>query len=268
MGNGMDIIIAENLYKTYHQDGQAVAVLKGVNLKVKKREIISIIGPSGVGKSTLLHLLGALNRPTKGKVFLEREEVYNLNDGELATLRNRRIGFLFQFHHLLSEFTALENVMMPGLIRVQSPPHQNKFGTGQAKSPEGQAYGAGKVQSHREIEKRARKILEEMGLRKRLAHRPCELSGGEQQRVALARALVNEPDVIIADEPTGNLDRKTAEAIHSLLWKLNKEKGKTLILATHNEELAKRTERMVRLVDGKIVTTENTEKTTENTEIL
>jgi len=221
-----DILVARNLYKTYYRDDQAVPVLKGVNLKVKKREIISIIGPSGVGKSTLLHLLGALNRPTKGKIFLEREEVYNLNDGELATLRNRKIGFLFQFHYLLSEFTALENVMMPGLIRVQS---------------------------HREIEERAREILEEMGLGKRLDHRPCELSGGEQQRVALARALVNEPDVIIADEPTGNLDRKTAEAIHSLLWELNSEKGKTLILATHNEKLARRAKRIVCLVDGRVV---------------
>jgi lipoprotein-releasing system ATP-binding protein len=243
-----DIIVAENLYKTYYRDGQAVPVLKGVNLKVKKKEIISIVGPSGVGKSTLLHLLGALNRPTKGKVFLEREEVYNLNDGELAALRNRKIGFLFQFHHLLSEFTALENVMMPGLISSQF-----------ARRRRGPAPLGRRVRSS-EIEERARKILEEMGLRKRLDHRPCELSGGEQQRVALARALVNEPDVMIADEPTGNLDRKTAEAIHSLLWKLNKEKGKTLILATHNEKLSRRAKRIVRLVDGKIIAAETQKK--------
>ncbi|MCG2677185.1 ABC transporter ATP-binding protein [bacterium] len=273
-----DIIVAEGLYKTYYRDGQAVPVLKGVNLKVKKGEIISIVGPSGVGKSTLLHLLGALDRPTKGKVFLEREEVYNLNDGELATLRNRRIGFLFQFHHLLSEFTALENVMMPGLISSSAPKGRDlafggEFGVrlssrGDPRSPrESSEIGerareilprragrrrVGVSASLREIGERARKILEEMGLGKRLDHRPCEISGGEQQRVALARALVNEPDVIIADEPTGNLDRKTAEAIHSLLWKLNKEKGKTLILATHNEELARRAKRLVRLVDGRI----------------
>ncbi|MCK4648735.1 ABC transporter ATP-binding protein [bacterium] len=240
-----DIIVARNLYKTYHQNSQAVPVLKGVNLKVRRGEIISIVGPSGVGKSTLLHLLGALDKPTKGKVFLGTEEVYSLDDKEIATLRNRRIGFLFQFHHLLSEFTALENVMMPLLISSKfSIPKESR----------------GARARSLEIEERARKILEEMGLGKRLDHRPCELSGGEQQRVALARALVNEPDVIIADEPTGNLDRKTAEAIHSLLWKLNKERGKTLILATHNEKLARRAKRMVRLVDGKIVTAETQKK--------
>ena len=240
-----DILVARNLYKTYHQDGQAVPVLKGVNLKIRKGEIISIVGPSGVGKSTLLHLLGALDKPTKGKVFFGKEEVYSLDDKELATLRNRRIGFLFQFHHLLSEFTALENVMMPLLISAE-------FGI--PKESRGARAGSSK------IEERAREILEEMGLGKRLDHRPCELSGGEQQRVALARALVNEPDVIIADEPTGNLDRKTAEAIHSLLWKLNKEKGKTLVLATHNEKLARRAKRIVRLIDGKIVTAETQKK--------
>ncbi len=236
-----DIIVAQDLCKTYYRNGQAIPVLKGVNLKVKKGEIISIVGPSGVGKSTLLHLLGALDKPTKGKVFLGEEEVYSLDDKELATFRNRRIGFLFQFHHLLSEFTALENVMMPGLIRVPSPKSLPRR-------------PAGKVQSRQEVEERAKGILEEMGLGKRLDHRPCELSGGEQQRVALARALVNEPDVIIADEPTGNLDRKTGEAIHRLLWRLNQKKRKTLIIATHNEELARRAERMIRLADGKIVT--------------
>ncbi len=231
-----NILVAENLYKTYHQDSQAIPVLKGVNLKVRKGEIISIVGPSGVGKSTLLHLLGALDKPTKGKVFLGKEEVYSLDDEEIATLRNRRIGFLFQFHHLLSEFTALENVMMPGFINSDIRYQIS------------------------DIKKRARSILEEMGLGKRLDHRPCELSGGEQQRVALARALVNEPEIIIADEPTGNLDKKTGEAMHRLLWSANKKKGKTLIIATHNEELAKKAERMVRLVDGKIIAAETQKK--------
>lgn len=228
-----DIIVTQDLYKIYYRNGQAVPVLKEVNLKVKKGEVIFIVGPSGVGKSTLLHLLGALDRPTKGKVFLGEEELGNLNDKELATLRNRRIGFLFQFHHLLSEFTALENVMMPLLI-----------------SSDVSASG-GKHQMSDAREK-ARGILEEMGLGRRLDHKPCELSGGEQQRVALARALVNEPEIIIADEPTGNLDRKTGETIHRLLWRLNKNKKKTLIIATHNEELARRTGRIIRLADGKI----------------
>lgn len=236
-----DILVAKNLYKTYYQDGQAVPVLKGVNLKVRKGEIISIVGPSGVGKSTLLHLLGALDKPTKGKVFLGKEEVYSLDDKELATLRNRRIGFLFQFHHLLNEFTALENVMMPLLIGLD-----------------------GRYQIS-DVRKKAREILEEMGLGKRLDHRPCELSGGEQQRVALARALVNEPEIIIADEPTGNLDKKTGEAMHRLLWSANKKKGKALVIATHNEELARRAERMVRLVDGKIIAAE-TQKTSRSAE--
>jgi lipoprotein-releasing system ATP-binding protein len=221
------IILTQDLYKTYSQDGHQVPVLKGINLKIRKGEIIAVVGPSGVGKSTLLHLLGALDRPTKGKVFLEKEEIYHLDDSGLAALRNRRIGFLFQFHHLLSDFTALENVMIPGLMRAQSQP---------------------------EAVFRAREILAELGLGKRLNHRPSELSGGEQQRVALARALVNDPEIIITDEPTGNLDRATGEKIYELLWRLNEAKNKTLIIATHNEHLAARAERIIRLVDGQAVT--------------
>jgi len=187
-------------------------------------EIISIVGASGVGKSTLLHLMGALDRPTDGTVLYEGQDIFQLTDRELARFRNRELGFVFQFHHLLPEFSAIENVMMPALI-------------------------AGR--SKEEARQTAADILKNVGLTGRERHRPGELSGGEQQRVAVARALVNDPKVVLADEPTGNLDRKTSEEVHDLLWKLNERMNQTFIIATHNEGLAQRSDRVIRLADGR-----------------
>jgi lipoprotein-releasing system ATP-binding protein len=183
------------------------------------------VGASGVGKSTLLHILGTLDRPTSGKVYFGGVDIFQLKDHELAEFRNRNIGFLFQFHHLLGEFTALENVMMPLLIgRV------------------------GKEEAARD----AKGILEAVGLGARFSHKPGELSGGEQQRVAIARALVHHPDLVLADEPTGNLDSQTSASIYELLRRLNEERGQTFIIVTHNSHLADQMDRVIRLVDGKV----------------
>ena len=186
-------------------------------------EMVGVVGASGVGKSTLLHILGTLDRPDKGKVNLNSTDIFSLDDRQLASFRNKTIGFVFQFHHLLPEFTALENVMMPQLI-------------------------AGEKEE--KIKDKARNILNELGLLPRADHRPGELSGGEQQRVAVARALINDPLVVIADEPSGNLDKKNKEELHELLSDLNKNKNQTFIIATHNEELAKKANRVYRLKDG------------------
>jgi len=199
-------------------------VLKGVNLTVSAGEIISVVGASGVGKSTLLNLIGTLDRPTGGTILYEDRDIFKLTDRELAQFRNRDIGFVFQFHHLMPEFSAIENVMMPALI-------------------------AGNKKE--EAQKQAAQLLQLVGLQGREHHRPSELSGGEQQRVAVARALVNDPKVLLADEPTGNLDRKTSEAIHDLLWELNEKLNQTFIIVTHNESLAQRSDRIIRLADGK-----------------
>jgi lipoprotein-releasing system ATP-binding protein len=200
-------------------------ILKGVNLTVRRGEFLSIAGPSGVGKSTLLHILGGLDRPTAGEVYYEGVEISRLPEGELAAFRNQTVGFVFQFHHLLPEFTALENTMMPALIGRQ---------------PLARAQEA------------AKGILQRVGLAERLTHRPGELSGGEQQRVAIARALALSPDVLLADEPTGNLDSKTGEAIFDLLRELNQEQGLTVVLVTHNEWFARRTDRLLRMADGQL----------------
>ena len=220
-----NLIRVVDLYKSYYDGLTELPVLKGVDLQVKKAEIIAIVGASGVGKSTLLHLLGGLDRPTEGTIFYEGEDIFALNDQELDRFRNEEIGFIFQFHHLLPEFTALENVAMPGLIaRQKSDVAQN----------------------------RAKELLEYVGLGERLEHRPFELSGGERQRVAIARALVNQPKVVLADEPTGNLDQKTSEAVHDLLWTLNDQFKQTFIIVTHNQTLAQRADRLVQLVDGQV----------------
>ncbi len=205
--------------------GKIVEVLKGIDLTVAAGEMLAIEGASGAGKSTLLHILGALDRPTGGSVLFEGRDLFQQSDGDLAEFRNRHIGFVFQFHHLLPEFTAAENVMIPGLIQGMD---------------------------EKEISRRAEKILGELGLGERLQHKPGELSGGEQQRVAVARALILGPRAILADEPTGNLDTKTGEEVHSLLVRINREQGITIIVVTHNPALAVRMNRRILLVDGKL----------------
>jgi lipoprotein-releasing system ATP-binding protein len=211
------------LCKTYEIVRNKVEVLNGIDLELEAATTTALVGASGAGKSTLLHILGALDRPTSGTVEFCGEDLFRKNDGDLASFRNRSIGFVFQFHHLLSEFTALENVMMPALI---------------ARVPRDQA----RVM--------AEELLADVGLTQRLTHRPGELSGGEQQRVAIARALVMSPALLLADEPTGNLDMKTSDGVHAVLAELQQKKGLTLVVVTHNERLAAAMGRTVRLVDG------------------
>jgi lipoprotein-releasing system ATP-binding protein len=200
-------------------------VLKGIDLKIGEGEILAIVGPSGVGKSTLLHILGALDRPNKGEIILDSTSVFSMSDQELSSFRNRMIGFVFQFHHLLPEFTALENVSIPGLIARNDP---------------------------KNVYRKAREILLEVGLGERLGHKPRELSGGEQQRVAFARSMINDPALILADEPSGNLDMANSQSLHELIWNMVREKGKTFVIVTHNKELALQADRIIELYDGKI----------------
>jgi len=218
-----EILRAVDLHKSYFSGPVELPVLKGINIAIEAGEIISVIGASGVGKSTLLHLLGALDRPTDGIVYYEDQDIFGFTDRKLARFRNDEVGFIFQFHHLMPEFSAVENVMMPALIA-----------------------GKKKEQS-REL---AMELLRKVGLGGREKHRPGELSGGEQQRVAVARSLVNDPKVILADEPTGNLDENTSEEVHDLIWELNERTNQTFIIATHNQNLAQRSDRIIRLADG------------------
>ncbi len=214
------------LRKVYIQeDGSELSILEGVEVAVAPAEAVAIVGASGSGKSTLLHLLGGLDRPTKGEVILAGRTLSGLSDRELADVRNRQIGFVFQFHHLLREFTALENVMMPLLIGGRSEAESNA---------------------------RAEELLGQVGLGQRLTHKPWQLSGGEQQRVAVARALACSPAVVIADEPSGNLDTHTAEQLHDLFFRLRAEHGIALVLATHNRELADRADRILQLKEGQL----------------
>lgn len=197
--------------------------MNGIDLEIAQGEMLAVVGASGAGKSTLLHVIGGLERPSAGTVHFGGTDIYAQSPDRIARFRNERVGFVFQFHHLLPEFTALENVMMPVLIRRETKEHAADL---------------------------AEKLLAEVGLGSRIHHRPGELSGGEQQRVAVARALVLNPAVILADEPTGNLDTHTGEAMHDLLKKLNKEKGTTFIIVTHNDKLALRADRIFRMADG------------------
>ncbi|GJM17258.1 MAG: lipoprotein-releasing system ATP-binding protein LolD [Thermodesulfobacteriota bacterium] len=220
------LIQVKGLWKVFETVGGRVEALKGIDLNIPHGETLAVVGVSGSGKSTLLHILGTLEHPSKGEVTYSENNVFDRNDREIAAFRNSEIGFVFQFHYLLPEFSALENVMMPCLIKG--------LDTEQARMM-------------------AEDILDKVGLSQRLEHRPGELSGGEQQRVAIARAVVLKPKVLLADEPTGNLDLHTGEAILDLILMLNSEYGITSILVTHNMELANRLNRRIRLADGKIV---------------
>ena len=220
------LIQAVDLHRIFFVGQQKLYVLKGINLEVKVGEMLGIVGASGVGKSTLLHLMGTLDRPNQVKVFFNGFDLFSLADEKLAHFRNQKIGFVFQFHHLLPEFSALENTLIPALI---------------------------KREDKRKARERAVELLTEIGLGQRLHNKPGELSGGEQQRVAVARALMNDPEIILADEPTGNLDRQTGEAVFQLLCRLNKEKGKTFVIVTHSQEMALKMDRVLKLVDGSIL---------------
>ncbi len=215
------MIRIENLTKRFGE----LQVLKGVSLEVERGEVISIVGPSGAGKTTLLQLIGTLDKPTDGKIFFNDEELSRMNNKRLATFRNRHIGFVFQFHQLLPEFTALENIIIPALI-------------------------AGR--DRKEAEKEAMELLKIMKLEERAGHKPAEMSGGENQRIAVARALINHPDVILADEPSGSLDSKNKEELHKLFFDLRDKFGQTFIIVTHDETLAALTDRTIRMVDGTI----------------
>jgi len=242
------LLEARDVHKSYYQGRIEVRALVGINLRIMESEVVTIFGPSGAGKSTLLHILGGLDRPTKGEVIFQSRNITTLSDNELARLRNREVGFIFQFHHLLPEFTALENVMMPILISQSSSP-KDRVGNSSSRMMK---------QRREKIEEEALKVLTEVGLKDRINHRPNELSAGEQQRVAVARALANSPKAILADEPTGNLDKKTGETVFELLLGLNRERGKTLIIVTHNDVLVERiasldSGRVIHLRDGRII---------------
>ncbi len=216
------MIISKQITKSFDN----LEVLKGIDLSINKGEIVSIVGPSGAGKTTLLQILGTLDKPDKGTVFYDSVDVCKMNDRELASFRNKYIGFVFQFHQLLPEFTSLENVMIPALI-------------GNAK------FSA--------AEKRAKDILDYLGLTERISHKPAELSGGEKQRVAVARALVNKPSVVFADEPSGSLDTQNKEELHKLFFDLRTELNQTFVIVTHDEQLAQSTDRIIHMKDGVIL---------------
>ena len=216
------MIKAENIHKSFG----SLEVLKGVTLNIKPSEVVSIVGPSGAGKTTLLQILGTLSKPDSGSLFINGKQIDTLDDNALSDFRNRKIGFVFQFHHLLPEFTALENVMIPALIARRD---------------------------RREVEREALELLKMMELSDRTTHKPSALSGGEQQRVAIARALINRPALLLADEPSGNLDSKNRDHIHSLFFRLREELGQTTIIVTHDEGLASMADRKISMRDGLIL---------------
>ena len=226
MDENVVFLKVENLGRTYASDGTLTEVLKGVSFEVAAGDVLAVSGPSGAGKSTLLHILGTLDRPTTGEVLYKGDNIFKFDRKQTCCFRNRKLGFIFQFHHLLPEFTALENTMMPALIAGEEKIHARE---------------------------KAEKILLRVGLEKRFTHKPGELSGGEQQRVAVARSLMMDPEIVLADEPTGNLDVRTGMEVFNLLMELNREIGMTLIIVTHNESFSGKMPRQIRLVDGRIV---------------
>lgn len=215
------MISVRNIKKAYGQ----LQVLKGVDLTIQRGEFVSIVGKSGAGKSTLLHIMGTLDQADEGALIINEEDISHLNAKKLANFRNQNIGFVFQFHHLLPEFTALENVCIPAFIQGQT---------------------------EQKAEVRAKELLDYLGLAERLSHKPTQLSGGEQQRVAVARALMNDPAIVLADEPSGNLDSATSQELHQLLFKLRDDFQKTFVIVTHNEDLATMSDRTLKMVDGKL----------------
>ena len=221
-----ELIAAVDIQKSFRTEAGELQVLKNINLSIHEGEMVSITGASGAGKSTLMHILGALDRPTSGKILFRAADVFSMDESSLALFRNRSIGFVFQFHHLLPEFNALENTMLPGLISKST---------------------------YEEVEQKAKKLLADLGLSRRLHHRPGELSGGEQQRVAVARALMQDSGLVLADEPTGNLDTATGNSLFELFLDLNKTKKITFVIVTHNMSLSERCHRMLRMADGMFV---------------
>lgn len=217
-----------NLTKRFVHDRQGLEVLKGVDFNVSEGQIVAIVGPSGAGKSTLLHILGGLDKPSSGTVTMDGEDIYGLNEIDRARMRNVKVGFIFQFYHLLPEFTALENVILPAKVKGGDTPEDALREMGEA-------------------------LLARVGLKDRVTHRPNQLSGGEQQRVAIARALINQPQVIFCDEPTGNLDSESGQEVIKLLLELNIKNRQTLVIVTHDENMAKIANKVVRIRDGKLV---------------
>lgn len=215
-----------DLYKSFPMGGRELVVLSNINLHIQRGELIAIVGASGAGKSTLLQILGTLDRPTKGTVSFDGQDLFQLSEQQQAEFRNKRVGFVFQFHHLLPEFTALENACLPAMIQKRDLA---------------------------DVAGNATKLLSEVGLGDRLHHKPGELSGGEQQRVSVARALMQQPDLVLADEPTGNLDTHTGEALFALLRQLNRSHGTTFVIVTHNDKLSAQADRIVSMQDGMIV---------------
>ncbi len=225
-GNRTMILTARNIHKKYQQGLSSLHILKGVDLDILEGDVLSLVGPSGAGKSTLLHILGGLDKPSEGDVILDGKNLYNVNDAQRSRIRNISVGFVFQFYHLLPEFTALENVALPALISNSNRDSDAAY-------------------------QRARELLQKVGLKDRVTHRPQELSGGEQQRVAIARALINKPKIVFCDEPTGNLDTTNGDAIIDLLLELNKTDRQTLVLVTHDEKIAARSNKVIHIRDGK-----------------